>query len=168
MPVDLRHSEYLDREAVWGCARDLLAGEDAVKARTIAYLPRLDNQTDADYAMYLARAWFYNATARTHETLMGQVFRKSGRLVLPEGVPTLAQAVQGFLRDVDLVGTTFDGLARWVMGEVLAVGRCGALVDWGVEERERPLARGCVGVFKQALMNFSLMNFPFSYRLRLR
>jgi hypothetical protein len=51
----------------WPRARDVLAGEDAVKAGGERYLPRLDSQTDAEFLAYSKRASFFNATARTTE-----------------------------------------------------------------------------------------------------
>ena len=46
-------------------ARDVYAGEDAVKAAGPRYLPRLDCQYDTEYAAHKQRASFFNATART-------------------------------------------------------------------------------------------------------
>ena len=40
-------------------ARDVLAGEDAVKATGEKYLPRLDSQSDGEYGAYKARASFF-------------------------------------------------------------------------------------------------------------
>ena len=57
------HFEYEASLAGWSRARDVIAGEDAVKAAGELYLPRLDMQRDADYAAYLMHTSFYNATA---------------------------------------------------------------------------------------------------------
>ena len=45
----------------WSRARDVLAGEDAVKAGGERYLTRLDSQTDEEYFAYRNRASFFNA-----------------------------------------------------------------------------------------------------------
>ena len=49
MPVNTLHAEYEAMLPSWTRARDVLAGEDAVKAAGEKYLPRLDAQTDEDY-----------------------------------------------------------------------------------------------------------------------
>lgn len=49
----------------WSRARDVLAGEDAVKAAGERYLPKMASQTDAEYGVYTARASFFGATSRT-------------------------------------------------------------------------------------------------------
>ena len=60
----------------WLRARDVLAGEDAVKAGGEKYLPRLDNHIDEQYDAYRARASFFNASARTADGYVGLVFRR--------------------------------------------------------------------------------------------
>jgi hypothetical protein len=67
-----------------GCARDVLAGEDAVKAAEAKYLPRLDSQSDEEYAAYKTKAPFFGATARTLEEDLDLVFRKAPVLRLPD------------------------------------------------------------------------------------
>ena len=47
----------------WLRARDVLSGEDAVKAGGEKCLPRLDSQTDEEFLAYRKRAAFFNATA---------------------------------------------------------------------------------------------------------
>ena len=65
MPVNSTHPEYNASLAAWSRARDVLAGEDAVKAAGTKYLPRLDAQSDEEYEAYKTRASFFGATART-------------------------------------------------------------------------------------------------------
>ena len=45
MPVNSTHPDYDGALPAWLRARDVLAGEDAVKAGGEKYLPRLDSQT---------------------------------------------------------------------------------------------------------------------------
>ena len=52
MPVNSTHPDYDASAAEWLRARDVLAGEDAVKAAGERYLPRLDSQTDEEFAAY--------------------------------------------------------------------------------------------------------------------
>ena len=109
----------------WWRARDVLAGEDVVKARGERYLLRLATMSDDEYAAYLARACLFNATARTSAALQGLVFRKPAEVKLPENAGTAA-----FVEDVDLAGTELEDWCRWVVAEVVGLGRCGTLVDW--------------------------------------
>jgi hypothetical protein len=55
----------------------VFAGEDAIKAAKEKYLPRLDSQSDEDYAAYLMRASFFGATARTLEEFLDLIFRRT-------------------------------------------------------------------------------------------
>ena len=71
----------------WSRARDVIAGEDAVKAAGEKYLPRLDSQSEEEYGAYKARASFFGATARPLEEYLDLIF--AGRLLrakAPEGV----------------------------------------------------------------------------------
>jgi hypothetical protein len=153
MPVDSSHRSYDQFAASWQRTRDVLAGEDAVKAAGETYIPRLESQTDQEYKQYVARGFFYNATARTLAGYLGMIFRREPAMNRPlnrkhmetrsadgSGVPALpgiATAFDTFLEDVDLFGTTLASYARHVAAEVLSVGRGGTLVDWhdGMERR---------------------------------
>ena len=55
MAVNSAHPEYNASLPAWSRARDVLAGEDAVKAAGEKYLPRLDSQSDEEYAAYKAK-----------------------------------------------------------------------------------------------------------------
>ena len=65
MPVNSTHPDYDAAATEWARARDVLAGEDAVKAGGEKYLPRLDSQTDEEFSAYVKRASYFNASART-------------------------------------------------------------------------------------------------------
>ena len=85
MAVNATHPDYDAAAVDWSRARDVLAGEDAVKAGGEKYLPRLDSQTDEEFAAYVKRASFFNATARTSEAYQGLIFRRPPFVKLPEG-----------------------------------------------------------------------------------
>jgi hypothetical protein len=101
----------------------VVAGEDAVKAASEKYLPRLDSQSDEEYAAYKARASFFGATARTLEEYLDLVFRRAPVLGLGEG-----KTLEAFVGDCDLWGLDFVRDARRTVGEVLSVGRAGSLI----------------------------------------
>lgn len=132
MPVTDQHSEYRAQMSAWAEARDIFQGEKAVKARAQMYLPQLDGMTPQDYAAYVSRASFFNATGRTADGLLGLVFRR--KPVARFQVPPASTNGRDLLADVDLLGTPLEGYARRVVSEVLAVGRFGTLVEWSQAE----------------------------------
>ncbi len=126
MDVGATHPDYDAAVPQWARARDVLAGEDAVKAAGEKYLPRLDSQSGEEYAAYKARACFFGATARTLEEYLDLVFRRAPVVGFGGSGPEL----RAFVRDCDRWGLDFVRYARRVVGEVLAVGRVGSLVLW--------------------------------------
>jgi hypothetical protein len=152
MPVNTTHPEYDAALPAWLRARDVLAGEDAIKSAGERYLPRLESQTEDEYHAYRARASFYNATARSSEGFLGLVFRRMpfvklvgqaegkvsggapdrprGARAVPGRGSSLDRAMEELQGDVDLVGTPLVSYAKTIVSEVLAVGRAGSLVDW--------------------------------------
>src|SRR5712691_10733333 len=84
MSVDSTHPEYDAALPTWSRARDVLAGEDAVKAAGEKYLPRLDSQSDEEYVAYRRRAAFFNATVRTLDEYLDLIFRRSPLTSLPK------------------------------------------------------------------------------------
>ena len=140
MPVNTTHPEYDLNLPAWLRARDVLAGEDAVKYAGEQYLPRLQDQGDGEYAAYKARASFFNATARTADGYLGLVFRRPPFIKVPEGGSVLGKAMAGLVNDADMLGTSLADYARNVVKEVVAVGRAGTLVDWEGECEQRVYA----------------------------
>jgi Domain of unknown function (DUF4055) len=84
MPVDSTHPDYDASLPSWLRARDVFAGEDAVKAAGEKYLPRLDCQDDKEYLAYKNRASFFNASARTADGFVGLIFRRDPTFKLPD------------------------------------------------------------------------------------
>jgi hypothetical protein len=84
MAVNSTHPEYDASGPDWSRARDVLSGEDAVKAAGEKYLPRLDCQSDGEFAAYRQRASFFNATARTAEGYVGLMFRRPPFIKIPK------------------------------------------------------------------------------------
>jgi hypothetical protein len=76
VPTDSTHLDYDANLNAWLRAREVFAGEDAVKAAKERFLLRLDTQTDEEYAAYKERASFFNATARTVDGFVGLIFRR--------------------------------------------------------------------------------------------
>jgi hypothetical protein len=148
--------DYDASAAQWSRARDVLAGEDAVKRGGERYLSRLDAQSEEDYCAYKNRGSFFNATSRTAEGYSGLIFRRPPFVVIPEGslrslsqaghpsatagrgagslgtanATGIGRALGVFINDADMLGTSLFGYAKNVVHEVVGVGRAGTLVDW--------------------------------------
>ena len=137
MPANSTHPDYDASLPAWLRARDVIAGEDAVKLGGIMYLPRLDSQTDDDYLGYKSRACFFNATSRTCDGFLGLLFRRDPEVKLPDRHAGVGGALRVFTDDVDLMGTSLFTFCKGVVGEVLAVGRCGTLIDWQADGESR-------------------------------
>lgn len=140
MPVNSTHPDYDASLPAWLRARDVIAGEDAVKAAGIKYLPRLDSQTDDEYIAYKSRAAFFNATSRTADSYLGRIFRREPTLKLPDTSAGIGRALAAFIADADLLGTSLPSYAKNVAHEVIAVGRAGTLVDWEDAAEQRAFA----------------------------
>jgi hypothetical protein len=130
MPVNSTHPDYDAALPAWTRARDVMAGEDAIKAAGIRYLSKLDSQTEEEYAAYKSRASFFNATARTAEVYLGLIFRRPPFIKVPEGQAALAKAMGEFVNDTDMLGSPLPAYAKSVVNEIITVGRAGTLIDW--------------------------------------
>lgn len=132
--VDTLHAEYETAAVKWRRMRDVISGQDAIHVRGTAYLPRLSEQTDADYAAYKLRASWFGATSRTVDALHGLMFRKAPVIEAPEGMA-------GILDDLTLAGQSVEGFIASLGRESLEVGRGGVLVDYP-SVREQPGSLG--------------------------
>jgi hypothetical protein len=135
--VNTTHPDYDASALDWSRARNVLSGEDAVRAAGEKYLPRLDSQTDEEFVAYRKPASFFNATARTADGYVGLMFRRPPFVKAPESSAGVGKALADFLNDADLFGTTFGAYAKNVVWEVMGVGRAGSLVDWEDEVEQR-------------------------------
>jgi hypothetical protein len=139
VPVNSTHPDYDETLPAWLRARDVIAGEDAVKAAGERYLSRLDSQNDEEYGAYKSRAAFFNATARTAEGYVGLIFRRPPFFKMPEG-SALGRSLAEFKNDADMLGTPLLGYAKNVVSEVISVGRAGTLIDWESDVENRVYA----------------------------
>lgn len=133
MPIDTIHADVTNAQEDWSLVRDCLAGQRVVKEAGDKYLPKLKDQEPEEYDAYKERAIFVNATGRTHEAIMGLIFRKPPAMELGEVGKTMTG-------DADLRGKGLIAYARQVVAELAGVGRCGSLIDYSVEERRPYLA----------------------------
>jgi hypothetical protein len=143
MPINSTHIEYDRNIHAWLRARDVLAGEETIKNAGTKYLPRLDLQSEQEYAAYVARGSFYNATARTADAFLGTIFRRPPFLKTPAN-DLRSGPILTLENDADLNGTTMESYARFIVSEVLAVGRAGTLIDWENTSEQRVYFTPCV------------------------
>src|SRR4051812_37509 len=115
MPVNSTHPDYDAALPDWLRARDVLAGEDAVKAAGEKYLPRLDMQTPEEFVAYRKRASFFNATARSAEGFVGLIFRRPPFVKIPEALAGVGKALAEFVNDADMLGTPLAGYAKSIV-----------------------------------------------------
>lgn len=127
MPVEKPNEEYEAHEPLWVKARDCVAGEETIKARSQVYLPALGGASVAQYAAYRDRAMFYSASEKTVTGLGGTILRKPTDYEWPE-------ARMGELENLGLRAESMDQLIKTTVHEVLTTGRVGALVDVAEEE----------------------------------
>jgi hypothetical protein len=113
MKPNTTHEEYDEHYPEWELMEDVLEGEDEVHKKGQKYLPMLTGQTIDEYASYVMRAPFYNATARTVDGLIGMIFRKAPTIVTTPGMESI-------INDMTLDNTGLDELAE----QVLLVGGC--------------------------------------------
>lgn len=137
MSVDFQHPEYQANVDTWTLVSDSVAGEKAVKAGGVTYLPK-PNPTDTSaanakrYEQYVARAVYYNFPGRTLQTLVGAAFRKVPVLEVSGGL----DYVQG---DISGTGVSIYQQAQDALGLTLQHGRCGLLVEY--PRTEAPVSR---------------------------
>jgi hypothetical protein len=139
VPANSTHPDYDANLPAWLRARDVFAGEDAVKAASEKYLPRLDCQDDKEYLAYKKRATFFNASARTADGFVGLIFRRDPTFKLPES-GGVADALNEFVEDADMLGTSLSAFSKKLVTEIINVGRAGTLVDWNEEAEQRAYA----------------------------
>lgn len=151
MPVTTTHSDYQKYSTKWSRCRDAVEGEDAIKAAGEKYLPRLSGQepnttialkssreginttaADKDYKAYKSRAFWYNASARTVDGLSGLIFRKPPIITIPDSMKTLTE-------DITMSGMSLEEFAEQVTDEVIAVARCGVLVEYPIVDSNSEL-----------------------------
>src|SRR5947209_19978025 len=106
MPINTTHPDYDLYINKWVRARDVLAGEDMIKAAAEKYVPRLAAQSDEEFRAYVARASFLNATARTAEGFAGMIFRREPMIRIPEAGTPIGKAMRVLANDADQLGTS--------------------------------------------------------------
>lgn len=125
---------------IWRMIRDCYEGEMRIKAQGQIYLRKLSAHKDNEYEGFLNRSYFYNATRRTHDGLMGSLFRKPPEVTLPPAAQSLD------LDDVTIDSEDVYSFIKKMDSELLMTGRYGILVDLPSspvgEKAEKPYLSG--------------------------
>jgi hypothetical protein len=140
MAVDTPSDFYAENLPKWQMCRDFVAGAWAVKRAADDYVPRPDGLDDAEFAAYIRRGSFFNATQRTVDSLVGLVMAK------PPVVEMDAQLAQ-FADYFDGAGSTAEDFARDAVLDVLIAGGGCAVADRperpvGIVTRAQEIAAG--------------------------
>lgn len=122
MGIKTTHRLYDKHSPQWKRCRDVVAGEDAIKARTTAYLRKYEGEEEGEYQRRLKDVGFLNATWWTISMFVGLAFREPPQRTLPS-------AIEKYALDITMTGMDIDSLAENIVEEVLEVGRIGILVD---------------------------------------
>ena len=122
MAVDTKHRLYNKFAKQNQTMRDVIEGDDAIKERGTAYVPKLEGQSKDEYAAYINRAVFENFTARTLDGITGLIFSKEPQQVLGTKLTQYAE-------NIDLDNSTLTDLSQIVVSEVATMGQCGILID---------------------------------------
>jgi len=122
--VATQHIEYTYYMDEWEILRDHLAGSRRIKEQGQKYLPRLSEQDDDEYDAYKLRALYYDATKRTHQAMLGAILSKP-----PVFSDFDEERHKEAFRQITPDGYSFQTFVRNVLSELIAVSRCGVLVD---------------------------------------
>lgn len=141
--IDYTRDEVKKMLPKWRLIRDCLSGQETIKEKGTEYLPmpNAEDKSEANrerYKAYKMRAVFMNAVDNTVQGLIGQVFSADPVVELPASMGILEE-------DADGEGLTLVQRAKRTLGDVLAVARCGLLVDFPeapVDEAAEPDAEG--------------------------
>jgi Domain of unknown function (DUF4055) len=118
---EFAHPEYLYHITDYQKIRDCYKGERAVKAASVAYLPRLKAQSEEDYHNYLTRALFFPVTGKTVTTMVGLATVKPPKVVAPE-------IMEPYFKDSES-GYQFSEFYVTTLQEMVLMGRYGVLID---------------------------------------
>lgn len=118
-----KHEEFTDMTERWELCEDLFGGEHEIHEKGEVYLPRLQGEDNKAYEARKAMTPVFGAFPRTVLGLRGMMFRKPMKVEVP-------LAIADMMSDIDLAGTTLQGLAQEVVEDALVMGRVGLLVDY--------------------------------------
>lgn len=128
MGIESNHVEYQKYAKAWARCHDAVDGSDAIKGKTVSYLPMLPGMIRTSdgselYSIYLDNALWYPGTGRTFDAYVGTLFRKP---------PTkeLSKDMEPLLQPITPSGQDDESFAADLAGEIIMGYRPGILVDF--------------------------------------
>ncbi len=150
--VTTERNDYTDYLPIWQQVDDVIAGERAIKAAGVKYLP-VPNPADkskenlARYDQYKKRALFMNATSRTLNAMLGAIYRKTPNVELPPQIEYLNTDADG--NGLDLVQHSAG-----TVKEIIKKGRAGLLVDYPATEGVTTKAQQSTGGIRPYIIQY--------------
>lgn len=123
--VDQRSSEVESIATAWPVIEALMGGTLTMRAAGKTLLPQQPRESDEDYAYRKDTATLFPAYRRTVGVMAGKPFSKE--VTLAKDVPP---RIVGLADDIDGQGRNLHSFAADVMGETMAFGYGGVLVDF--------------------------------------
>ena len=122
MPINTTYPGYKEAMQKVVRVRDFNDGSDAVKAKGDVYLPKLSNQTVAEYDAYKRRGYLIPAVSPTASAIRGSIMRKP---------PMIDAKSLGHLEgNIDGNGSDIESFTGDMITEFLIAGGCGYLVEY--------------------------------------
>ncbi|EPR82904.1 hypothetical protein L289_2629 [Acinetobacter gerneri DSM 14967 = CIP 107464 = MTCC 9824] len=120
---------------MWDKVDDVCKGQDAVKAKSTAYLPRnnphdTSQEANGFYDSYLKRAVFYGVTGKTLGSLVGAAFSTDPTFKFPKDLEHLERNANG-------AGVSLYQLSQSALRHILKHYRCALYVDFPDVEPSR-------------------------------
>lgn len=115
MTVETRNAALSAKAAQWARVRHAVAGSDTVRENATDYIPQLSGQTRTEYASYIQRPVFLEATGRTRDAMTGLATSRAPAVVMPASIEYLAE-------DIDADGSTLGELAAHMVDELQETG----------------------------------------------
>lgn len=125
------HPTYTTADEDWQTIEDICDGSRCVKRVGERYLPKLEDQSNAEYRAYKDRATFVNFTKRTREALGGMLLRKQPEIEFADA------EVEKMTEDITLAGHTILDWIRLVCDQGVSTGRSATVIDWS-DTAKRP------------------------------
>jgi hypothetical protein len=133
MALPDKHPEYVERLAEWMQMADTYAGERAVKAKRLDYLPATEGMVQdgmttptapgwKDYEAYLMRAVYHDLVKEAVKAMVGILHDKPAVIKLPK-------KLEGMLTKATIQGEGLQMLLRRINVAQFVYGRCGILAD---------------------------------------
>lgn len=158
--VMFEHPDLVAKKNQYKLIRDVLTGEEWLRtvcrtqggATIGSYLPLPDTENSDDlnterYVAYVQRATLFNATERTMNGMVGQVFSKPATADFPESLKFLQDDPSGN-------GVSLEQHAKKTLAEVVSMGRRGLWVDAPALNRAISKAEADSGEFRPVILSY--------------